>query len=74
MARTSLAADTHSPNQIVRDAAHYDALWGKLYKRARRDGMSDGMARYFARSETMAQKHADQGTRPYGSGDLELMY
>lgn len=74
MRRSSAALEASDRTGSTRDPSHYDAVWKESYKRARRQGMDDSSARYIARVETIDQKHLDEGTRPYGSGDLELMY
>lgn len=52
----------------------YEALWQTRYKRARRQGMSEGMARYVARLEVHDQQLTDRGLRKVGVGDLDVVY
>lgn len=68
MGRTSQAVSA------APDARDYEAFWEKQYKRARREGMSEGMARYVARAATLEQELADKGLKAIGSGDFEFMY
>ena len=52
----------------------YDALWRVRYDRARRAGMSTGMARLVANREVHHQHLADKGLTPVGTGDIEELY
>jgi hypothetical protein len=52
----------------------YDALWQTHYRRALREGLSESMARFVARTEVHDQVLADRGLTRFGAGDIEAVY
>lgn len=52
----------------------YDAFFEERFQIAKKDGLSDNMARFVARYETHDRMLADKGLTPFRGGDLELMY
>jgi hypothetical protein len=55
-------------------APDYDALWQSHYRRALREGLSENMARFVARTEVHDQLLADRGLTRVGSGDIEVVF
>jgi hypothetical protein len=63
-----------TPAASTSTTRNYDRLWGREYRRARRNGLSVEMAKYVADHEVKDQRMADLGRKPFGAGDYELIY
>jgi hypothetical protein len=62
---------TKLPEGVGRD---YEALWAACHRVARRQGLSEGMARFVARVEVHDRQLADRGLAHYGAGDIESVF
>lgn len=74
MAQSGKPTKTSPAHGLEMAGRDYDALWELHYRRARRAGMADNMARFVARTAVHDQLLVDRGLAPVGSGDIEAVY